>query len=255
MDSVYKNGFLFEILNNDEPVEKVIYENSNYFSLPDYTFYSFRLTNYHVVNTDVHVWIEGTKVGIWRIYPKSRIVIDRCKTGARFVTKKPYIKEYLTGLIKVLFVPEMTPCYNCDEEYDDRMVKPDPTIYRWNCSEYTDSVTPHTNNNRKCSLTAQQYSEPSEFYKTDELDKYHKRNIMKRVKPLQNINRYMATEMYVRIVVDNDHSIYQRKYAIMREAQSNIPPPVMIREHPQRPFSYNSDAPFALSHVYRFSNF
>jgi hypothetical protein len=243
--------------NKNNIIEKVIYYNSNYYSIPNNTAYAFRLTNYNNVNADVHVWIEGVKAGIWRIYPNSRIVVDRyLKTGQQFLTQRPFVKTNITGFVKIVFVPEFLPCYTCDDTYEDSTVRPDPT-QRSKCFNYTDTVTPYTNNSRKCSISANQYSDPSQFYISDESDYDLKLTSFKRVRQIKHINRDMVTEFFLKIVVDDDHGVYNRKNAIMRVAENTdlfVPPPV-LNDHPMRPdIEEQYLSPFNLSNTYLFSN-
>ena len=53
MNSVYLNGFSLEILMEDEPIEKILYNNSNYFGLPNKSEYKLnRMCPAHLTTFD-----------------------------------------------------------------------------------------------------------------------------------------------------------------------------------------------------------
>ncbi len=168
MDAIILNGFSLEVLNEYGPIEKVVHGTSNYYSLPHNTEYKLRLSNNHHRRVDAHVWIDGEKVGIWRINPTSRITIERPSTIARKFT---LLKEGSgvansigiskgnpdNGLIRVTFRPEKESGYTFVKQAMS-VQDPHPYLKRKCFDDYTDGVTPHTNQNRRCQLYNADYN-------------------------------------------------------------------------------------------------
>jgi hypothetical protein len=88
-----------------------------YFALPHMGEYSLTLKNGGVSRCDAHVWIDGNKVGVWRINSYSDITIERPVDKQRkftFFKEDSEIAETIgirsgrdsNGLIKVVFKPE-----------------------------------------------------------------------------------------------------------------------------------------------------
>lgn len=247
MDSVQLNGFSLEIITSRGPIEKIIYKNGNYFAVPDNTKYNLRLGNTLNVRVDAHVWIGGYKLGVWRINPFSRIIISHPDAIA---IKPKILRDELEdkGLVKVTFKPEL---FNQKIRIDENMLrgraKKNQFYEMTGCISYTDTVTPYDQSNRNCNLSALDYSRL--IYGDDHIKSSN------HVDPLIEINDSLITNIYVRMVVDNDLSTYRRKYAYLREAKSSsIAPPKLELENPSRPHKCSKDSEFLLSKKYYFDN-
>jgi len=268
MDSIQLNGFSVEILGYFGPIEKVIYKDSNYYAMEDGTEYKIRLTNTHNVKVDAHVWIDGKKIGVWRIKPHGRVTVERPANLSRKFTllsersqheKYPNLRinKNLHGLIKVTFRPEVEDKLygNMRHGYDKEYIYSSSLPM---CNSYSDTVTPHTRYNRNCITKAQ-------VYENSIMDRYgpagtgvgdysHQR--FNRVTPISDIDYDNITTIYTRLVVDNDQSTYRRKYLGLREAtQVSRPPPSIELDHPSRPHTCAGNSKLTLSGKYYFDTF
>lgn len=286
MDTVLLNGFSLEILSSFGPVEKVIYREGNYFSLPDGSEYKLKLGNDHDTRVDAHVWIDGEKVGVWRINPYSSIVIERphnisrkftlFKEGTRRAIRAGVKNgDHETGIIKVIFKPENIYYSGIFYNNPTHLNETDHRLYRWECSnDYTDTVTPSDKQNRRCNLNAYNYevqgrpnfginlqnsfsSAVSPNYSSagsvlgdDSLQRF------KRTKPLDEIDTDMITTIYARLVVDDDRTTYKRDYIGIKHAMktNKIPPRINGPTHMGRSHYCYKDSPFILSRKYWFDN-
>lgn len=268
MDSVKNNGYLLEIMVDGGPVEKVIYRDSNYYALPQGTKFGVRLTNDHSTRTDVHLWVDGRKAGIWRINPYSRITITRFSpSGKPFMawneakgpnTSLPQrLSLYhpwgtLDGLVRAVFVPERyTPI-----EVHNNYTTPDLIRHRPECHMYTDGVTPYNVENRRCHLTAEEYERRINVGQYEQPLNERERGRYRMRTRLEEGDPDNAHSIIVRVIVDNDHSRYRRDEAIWRETTrpDRVPPRLMLR-NPARPHTCEKDSPFVLSKKYYFDSF
>lgn len=288
MDSVFLNGFSLEILSDKFPIEKVIHHEKNYFSLPNGSEYKLRLRNDHNIRVDAHVWINGKKIGIYRINPYSTIVIERSSDLSQkfilsediYFDNRTYFDYNNYGLIKIIFKPEKNMNYDAMVYYNNptNLNKTDLTLYNWNCNNYTDTVTPSDKLNRKCSLKAHNYENSfrpiygsalrSTFIYKDNINYYNNFNRFtldnndlqrfKRTLPLNNIDTNMITTIYARLIVDNDSTMYKRPYIGIKHANltSSIPPRIdsIGPKHPGRSHKCYKNSPFKLSKKYWFDN-
>ncbi len=284
MDSVRINGFALEVHDIDGPVEKIIYDEANYYAMADRTEYTLKLTNDLAVRTDAHVWINGEHVGVWRINPYSTITIERpANVSRRFTLFKEGTRAAMdagiipgssdNGLIKIVFKPEAKVFYEAVPTLSS--IPTDLTLNRSMCNMQTDSVTPHTKNRRFCEMNADAYnhsysmpnsaetkfmtltSQQSRHANTNFVSADHGSNQrFTRVTPLNDIDARMVTTIYARLIVDNDNSGYRRSYIGVRNAsRSHLPPPRLHLSHPSRPHSHMTDSPFTLSRKFWFDSF
>jgi len=281
MDAIYLNGFSFELLTKNgtieqrETVEKIIYKDSNYYTLPNLSEYEIRLGNDNNIRVDVHIWINNHKVGTWRINPYSRIVIYKPINSIKNfrLISKFGIKSHL---IKAIFKPELQGNYDLADLYKgDFFKREDQTIYPYHCNIYTDTVSPE-GLNRHCAYTAKRYLygltennyTNTSSYKGD-CPRYIK------VNPLKNIDKNKITIIYSRLIVDDDYGTYRRNYLLNNKANNiSIAPPNVELINPLRPiqqsfyftpksnydnkclpYKYSNDNPFTLSKKYYFDNF
>jgi len=101
MESIRLNNFALQVIGPDGPVRKMSKGDDNYYAMPHGTEYKLCLTNSHGTNVDAHVWIDGEKVGVWRIYPHGKITIERQVGVARkFTILKEGLRE--TVLLKLI---------------------------------------------------------------------------------------------------------------------------------------------------------
>jgi len=284
MDTVYLNRFSLEILANDGPVEKVIYKGGNYFSKPPGTYFKIRLGNDHGVRADAHVFINGNKVGIWRINPYSKVTIkDRDFVFVGENTERAKVMrlrpgDLMNGVIKVVFLPEkfygqeISHYNNYVYNNSTHLKKTDPTLKRWKCfNNYTDTVTPSDKLNRRCLLKAHKYETdgmpifgsalqskfvqrtvPS-FADTSLGDEANKRYRSRT--ELSTVDRELVTQIYVRLVADRDRTVYRRRYVGIRHASGSDRIPMRIgTAHPGRSNKCHKDSNFTLSQKHWFDN-
>jgi len=97
-----------------------------YFVLPHESEYKIRLTNDNDVRCDAIVYVDGDKIGTWRINEHGRITIERPANKARkFTLLKTKSHEgimsgmrsgkFENGLVKIIFRPEKIQerCEDC----------------------------------------------------------------------------------------------------------------------------------------------
>lgn len=273
MDSIFLNGFSLEILMDNSPIEKIIYRNSSYYSLPNKSEYVIKLGNDHGVKTDAHVWIGNSKIGVWRINPYSKITIEKsANSGKKFILLKEdtiYAQEAIVngrdsanGLIKIIFKPEKISEYipkdnPIDSYYQNQSYDPSETQYL--CKSYTDTVTPADKIHRFCAMDDDSYSRyiASTLSPIKKISQNNQQ--YKTVGPLENIDDGNITTIYARLVVDDDRSTARRKYMALRDSgkinnSTTIPPPLELR-HPARPHTCDVDSKFTLSKKYWFDSF
>ncbi len=116
MNQIHVNGFSLEIIST-RPVTKKNIGGANYYLLQHKSIYKLKLTNGRETKCDAEVWIDGEKVGTWRINNRSQIIVER---PANISRKFVFLKENSAdarfigiannndsnGLIKVIFKPE-----------------------------------------------------------------------------------------------------------------------------------------------------
>ena len=289
MDSVKLNNFSLEILADlgslfgsyrtpFEPVEKIVYNGGNYFAMPHNTVYKIRLGNNNGVKADAHVWIDGEKIGVWRINSYSRIVIERPANIARKLvllkenTGKAFkagIKSGLreNGLIKVTFKPSKYLDYETSKYFENHPYSKINSLPR--CfMNYTDTVTPGDKmSDRKCSMD-QSYSNctSESMCKFSTLDNMGSAATalgdtssqkFKDVEPIYEVNHSQITTVYARLVAENDKWSYKKDLVGLKDAMAKsnkIPERVELR-HPFRPHSCSTDSKFTMSRKFWFDNY
>lgn len=246
MDSVILNGFSFEILANYgngiwDPLEKIIYKNAYYYSLPDKSEYKLRIGNDHGVIVDAHVSIDNNKIGIWRVNPYSKITINKI-----FI-----LDNRITGLFFVEFRPEKISTYTPKVTIQ----QPDPTESYYLCQDYTDTVTPYDKRHRDCAMDDESYNR---YIYSKLSPTIYKQQKPTKVASIDNVDMANITKIYARLVIDNDKSIARRKYMPIHDikteqTKTTIPPQITMR-HPSRP-SPQYDKTLPLSRTYYFDRF
>lgn len=117
MNSVSVNGFSLSVLGDGISARKKYMNGANYFLLPHGSQYKLRLTNNRSPRCDAEVWIDGERIGTWRINSYSSVTIERpADINRRFVFLRENSCTARTagivsgdsdnGLIKVIFKPE-----------------------------------------------------------------------------------------------------------------------------------------------------
>ena len=228
MDSVFLNGFSLEILMDNSSVEKVIHKNFNYFALPDRSEYVLKLGNDNGTKTDAHVWIDNEKMGVWRIHPYSKVLIERpANINRKFVllkegtthAKEADIQNQVSsnGLIKIIFKPEKTNQYVTSNFVNDTYYNNqsfDPTGVQYLCKSYTDTVTPVDKIHRFCAMNDESYSRYVSATLTPAGtalgDTSQQR--FRKVEPLESIDEMSITTLYARLVVDDEKSTTKKTY-------------------------------------------
>ena len=263
MNSIYLNRFSLSILIDGEAAEKVIYRNANYYSMPDNTQYMIELANDNNVKADAHVFINGKKIGAWRINPYSKILVKSpSNSNQMLIMVKENIQNGMSdpnyGLIKVEFRPEKESSSYNPIPKSNRIDNFDPTKVNYLCREYTDTVTPYDKIHRSCAMD------------TDSYDRYVDNTLLPPIKyptqktlmidSINDIDVNNITIIYCRLVVDNDRSTTSRQYNLIRttinpsNTTSSAPPPLELR-HPSRPHSAAVDSNFTLSRKYLYNDF
>lgn len=229
MDSIFNNGFSFELLSDDESLQKIIYESSNYYSLHANSYYNIKLSNGHNSVADAYVYINNNRIGIYRVNPNSTIVVDKDGNGNRFKMIKH--QKLDQGLIKVVFVLGKQ---NNNFNYINpvRTTKPDISIYRWNChNNYTDGVTPSNANNRRCLTDALEYDTNMRPMYGEELKKTFVSTSNRYSKTVEIDDKNNQTIIYAQLFINDDFS-FNKHYVVdnIRDDKTNpsvIPPDVI----------------------------
>ena len=118
MDQISINGFSLGIMNPTDTRKKVI-NGANYFLMRHGSSYKLKLYNDRSTKCDAEVWIDGEKVGVWRIEAYGSTTIER---PAAINRKFVFLRENSSGarsaciesgssdngLIKVVFKPANT---------------------------------------------------------------------------------------------------------------------------------------------------
>ena len=76
MDQISINGFSLGIMNPIDTRKKVI-NGANYFLMRHGSSYKLKLYNDRSTKCDAEVWIDGEKVGVWRIEAYGSTTIER----------------------------------------------------------------------------------------------------------------------------------------------------------------------------------
>lgn len=129
MNSVDSNGFSIEIIHTGLNAPKHLIGGANYFSLPQKAEYKIKLSNNKHTRADAHVYIDGEKMGVWRIPSNGSISIERpVDNNKKFTFLKENTSEAReggivsgkneNGLIKVIFKPEKLYSFEYND-YDD----------------------------------------------------------------------------------------------------------------------------------------
>lgn len=124
------NGYTIEIVTLSGVTNSRTINGAHYVPLDDRTEYKLRIHSNKGVRTDATVWIDGNKVGVWRVKPYGSITIERPVNNARKFT---FLKEGSqaarqggivtgkeeNGLIKVVFKHEIQEMlYNMEYDTD-----------------------------------------------------------------------------------------------------------------------------------------
>lgn len=121
MNDISVNGFSLQIqisgLFFENSVRKENINGANYFVVPHGSEYKIKLSNDRSTKSDADVWVDGEKIGTWRINSFGSITIERpADVGRKFVFFKEGSSSAHSagivsgrtdnGLIKVVFRPE-----------------------------------------------------------------------------------------------------------------------------------------------------
>lgn len=112
-----KTDFWFDIVSDRSYIDKVVIRGADYYKMPHKTEYKIKLGNDTEARVDAHVYVDGKKIGVWRVRPYSTTTIERASYSNRKLTflktgsesaRSVGIKKNLetNGLIKVVFKPE-----------------------------------------------------------------------------------------------------------------------------------------------------
>jgi len=224
MNAVKLNNFSLDIEAKYEHIEKYTRNDNNYFAIPDGTEYKLKLENDNGVKVDAHVWIDGEKIGIWRIKPYDDIVIERpaeisrkftfLKEGSRRANRAGIMSgKSDNGLIKVVFKPEKK------EEIYPRMM--------FNCLP---SKTALKNNIQfDCIIQQRQMDYQTENYSSGATALGDDSN--QRFGRAESIKKYdydLMTTIHARLVVNDNYYMNRSPYIGLSQAlnSNKIPPRV-----------------------------
>lgn len=169
MDTVNSNGFTVEITFNGMSAPKHLMNGANYFSLPHRAEYKIKLSNNKSARADAHVYIDGEKMGVWRLNQYQLVSIERPVNDHKKFT---FLKENTAsaheggvvsgksenGIIKVVFKPEKSyDEYDKYDEYDDLEYVTLSNDFRGNIQKKSKSDRGMSNSFEK-SMSNQSYS-------------------------------------------------------------------------------------------------
>lgn len=131
MDSIVLNGFAVKISCDNNNAEKVMMNGTEYFALDHGSEYKIQMSNHTKTKCDAEVYVDGDKIGLWRINSYSTISIERPTNIKRkfiFYDEKSGDAQSAginsgkstNGLVKVIFKPELIQKYrHCNDYYLD----------------------------------------------------------------------------------------------------------------------------------------
>jgi len=256
INTIYSNGFSFDIRDDYTAIEKIVYKDGNYYPIPEKTKFTLRLGNPHDVRVDAHVWIDGVNIGYWRINPRKRILVDRPSNDEnRFVINRWGTMtdkgNDATGLIKVVFIPEKfsynksllfdsIPTLDDQEKYwADRNSKCkyqfDTDPYNDTPMTYIDGVTPYDKQKRTCMMEPNEYVAYTDYIAGKPWLWEHDYQKFVKVERLRDdeIDKHNITTIYARLIADNNASTFTKNYTAEKSAPSNtIPIRLIPRNQP-----------------------
>lgn len=117
MNNLSINNFGLTILVNGTSARKEYINRSHYFLLSHGENYKLKLSNDRETKCDAEIWIDGVKIGCWRINEFDNIIVERpAKLDRKFIFLKENSREANSaeiingkknnGLIKIIFKPE-----------------------------------------------------------------------------------------------------------------------------------------------------
>jgi hypothetical protein len=233
MNSVDLNGFSVEIVGSNGLVRKVYDMGHTYFAMPHGTEYKLQLGSSRNTRADAHVWIDGEKVGVWRIGPYGQITIERPANVARKFTlltegtSDAIGADIVTGnqdngLVKVVFKPEFKQWSYplCNE-----------VVYSTNSLESNRSYGIKQN----CMLerhqeSRQMYDSSSDFASAGTGLGEHSGQRFGQAEPLTSIDDANITTIYARLVVDRGPKYIGRKNI---RHTTEIPPRIATESSPR----------------------
>lgn len=204
MESINLNKFSVSILNEyNDKMDAMNISGGNYVPLPHNTEYKIMLKSSRNVRTDATVYVDGEKIGIFRINPHDSITIERTSNVRRKLT---YVDEKSleavdygldigskdNGLIRVIFRPEPTPVVNQTTLFNSF-----PYSFDNSQKSLNNSLNYETRSGRNVNSNTQTYSSGGtllgkksnqEFNDTYKLNYYDRKNI---------------TEISLRLITDN----------------------------------------------------
>jgi hypothetical protein len=205
---VYLRGYSIQIIpkyNFNRSSRNFVRDGADYTSLRHNTEYSLRLSNSNSTNCDAHVWIDGEKVGVWRLRPYQTATIER---PANLNRKFTFVKEnsyqavqgnvqtgnFDNGLVKVVFKPE--------KKYVNYFEAQSVTTENRNLGKSGRRSMSSMNCYRSSSMESDSNSFLSAGGTVLGNKSYQE---FTTVDPLNEIDESLITTLYLRIVVDNEY--------------------------------------------------
>jgi len=221
------NRFTVDVTAGNAHITNFKRDGNNYFALPDKTEYTIVLGNNRTTRCDAHVYIDGEKVGVWRINSDSSIRIERPANVSRkftFLKEGSYdahnagIKCGKTdnGLLKVIFKPEQELYFKSRGCLSFGECMPNVRLESLYNNSLNDSLSFSSN-----TFNTQSYSSGATA-----LGDHSSQNFSS-TSPITEIDNDNITAIYARLVVNDDYLAHDpRRFVSLHEANlsTNIPP-------------------------------
>lgn len=254
MDTVNSNGFAVEITLNGMSAPKHLMNGANYFSLPHRAEYKIKLSNNKSARADAHVYIDGEKMGVWRLHQYQPVSIERPVNDHKKFT---FLKEGTAsaheggivsgksenGIIKVIFKPEKS--HDEYDEYDGLECATFSNDFRGNVPKKSKSDRGMSNSFGR-SMSNQSYSNSTNSINTTNsyidsanfnesynnfssggtaLGNYSHQQFQN-TSALRDIDNDNITTVIARLVIDDDSHLNMREFVPLSERTSIYPPRV-----------------------------
>lgn len=240
---VYLHGYSIQIQPKYTSSRNFVRDGADYTSLRHNTEYSLRLSNSNSSRCDAHVWIDGEKVGVWRLRPYQTATIERPANLSRkftFVKENSYqalqgdvrIGKFENGLVKVVFKPEKK--YVSNYFYDSPSVVSlnhlDSDTFSFGANNESTNIRQSATksmSSMNCYRSASLASPSLSAGGTVLGGRSHQE--FATVSPLDEIDESLITTLHLRMVVDNDYDIDFEPVIVPLHTGSisnQVPPPI-----------------------------
>jgi hypothetical protein len=211
MSQIYVNGFLLEVISVN-PISKKNISGANYYLLRHGSIYKLKLSNQRSSKCDAEVWIDGEKIGIWRIEARSQIIVERpAKINRKFVFLKEKSMDAQSagignsadnGLIKVIFKPEKYEDHF--DWYNGISSRPFNDYNGITSQNYVDQAQINRQSLSYDAVPTEQYGSYS--HGATVLGQKSNQEFLT-VQPIPNIDNANITTIMARLLVDNENKL------------------------------------------------